>query len=137
MYIITNTDFLVVETTQQPKEYAYYVTQSLTIKEVEIDYDCTGQIFINDLFIAQPTPYHTASKGNWILTEENALLLSQVIMMTCSRILKLCAFGINDSFMDSINSIALCKNRAKAYIRLKHLLNNAPQYINTQNIILE
>lgn len=128
MYVIFNNDYLVVETTNRPKDFAYYATQSLNYKEIDIEQDCVGKIFLNNLFIAAPTPYHTAKKGNWVLTEENLMLMTQVISLATKKVIDLCRLGVALDIVEQVNTISLFGNKTKAYIALKQVLANAPEY---------
>ncbi len=134
MFIICNKDYEIVACQQELPN----VTNEYTVTELtEYDNDYTGYILYDEMLIARPTPYHTASDGNWILTVENSLLLFQVVLVTCNKILSLCAFGVDDEFIQSVHELHHCKNVAKSYIKLKQLLANAPPYIAKEAITLE
>ena len=139
MYIVYDNNFLVIETSIETKDFSEYVKQSLNVESINIDYDCVGQIYINGVFLKAPTPYHTAYKGEWVLSNENLLLMSQVVSMYCSKILKQCAVintGQLSSFMNKINTLSMCKNKTKAYYSLKSLLKTAPDFVKN-NVLLE
>lgn len=128
MYAIINSDSLILECVQTIQEYSYYVNLSQTIQEIPNSISCVGHLYIHGMLLPPPTPYHTASKGNWVLTAENSILLTQVVALNCDKLQKVLALDSNQSLMRTVSNISQLANKIKAYVRLKNLQASDTKY---------
>lgn len=133
MNIILDENYYIVKASNETLDAN--VGQSVHSYNVTVDY--TGYILYNNIFVQRPTPYHTASKGSWILTDENNLLLFQVLQVTINKILSLCANGMDDNFIQEVHNIHHCPNNTRAYLTLQKLIADAPSYINKNDFVME
>jgi hypothetical protein len=132
--IVYNMDGLIVSVPSEPESYAEYVKQNLSIMHIDSDYDCLNCILSGDVFLIQPTEFHTASKNKWILTQENYALLVQTVNMISTQIMtRLTNIVVDDIWFASVSNNMLESNKVKAFLKLRELIADAPKYVNVSH----
>lgn len=139
MFIVYDCDNLIIETFQfEPMSLTTYTELNQTVEAVDCSIDCLGYIYVCGQFIPRLTPFYTAQKGVWILTEENQIIQSQIVTMTCTQILMQFKAALTDNvWFKNVNAALLDSNSTRAYLSIRQLLPDAPAFINADRFNLE
>ena len=130
MNIVINSEGLIIDTPNEFQSYSYYVRQNLKTITVTENFDCLNKIYTEGIFLTAPTPFHTAFKRTWVLTNENLKVLGQTVDMICQQALQSFVETKKDElWFQQISNVLTLNNKVLAYLRIKELQSSAPSYV--------